>query len=115
MSNLAEKSSVEWVVVGDAARVRKGLGVGALVAGRQVAIFRLADGSLYAIDNYCPFAEANVISRGLVGDLKGHKVVASPVYKQHYDLLTGQCLEDESIKLATYPVREANGKVEVAA
>lgn len=114
MSNLAEKNPVEWVVVGDAARVRKGLGVGALVAGKQVAIFRLSDGSLYAIDNYCPFAEANVISRGLVGDLKGHKVVASPVYKQHYDLLTGQCLEDDSVKLATYPVRESNGQIEVA-
>ena len=65
-------------------------GVCALANGRQVAMFRLDDDSLYAIGNHDPFSRANVLSRGIVGDLKGEVVVASPVYKQHFSLATGQ-------------------------
>jgi len=79
-------------------------GVCALVNGRQVAIFRVEDG-LYAIDNYDPFSRANVLSRGIVGDLKGELVVASPVYKQHFSLKSGQCLEDPGVRIPVYSVR----------
>src|SRR4051812_2182075 len=57
-------------------------GVCALVDGEQVAIFRLDDDRVFAIGNGDPFSGANVLSRGLVGDLKGELVVASPIYKQ---------------------------------
>ena len=80
------------------------LGVGALVKGQQVALFKLNSGDIYAIGNFDPFSEANVLSRGLVGDLKGHKVVASPIYKHHYNLQTGECLEDSSVKVPAYDV-----------
>jgi nitrite reductase (NADH) small subunit len=80
------------------------LGVGALVEGQQVALFKLNSGDIYAIGNFDPFSEANVLSRGLVGDLKGHKVVASPIYKHHYNLQTGECLEDSSVKVPAYNV-----------
>ncbi len=79
-------------------------GVCALVNGRQVAIFRVEDG-LYAIDNYDPFSRTNVLSRGIVGDLKGELVVASPVYKQHFSLKSGLCLEDPGVRIPVYPVR----------
>ena len=75
-----------------------------LVNGRQVAVFRLDDGSVYAIDNYDPFSKANVLSRGIVGDLKGEVVVASPVYKQHFSLKSGQCLEEPQVQVMVYPV-----------
>lgn len=80
-------------------------GVCALVNGRQVAVFRLDDNSVYAIDNYDPFSRANVLSRGIVGDLKGEVVVASPVYKQHFSLKSGQCLEDPGVRVPVYAVR----------
>lgn len=80
------------------------LGVGALVKGQQVAVFKLKTGDIYAIGNFDPFSEANVLSRGLVGDLQGHKVVASPIYKHHYNLVTGECLEDDSVKIPAYSV-----------
>ncbi len=80
------------------------MGVCALVEGRQIAIFRLQDNQLYAIDNYDPHSDANVLSRGIVGDLSGERVVASPIYKHHYQLRTGVCVEDASISLKTYPV-----------
>src|SRR5688572_8599285 len=80
-------------------------GRAALVEGKQIAVFRLvtaAGEEFFAIDNFCPFAGANVISRGIVGSLKGKKVVASPIYKQHFDLESGQCLEDETVSLRTW-------------
>ena len=76
-------------------------GVCALVDGEQVALFRIGD-SVFAIGNRDPFSGANVLSRGIVGDLKGELVVASPIYKQHFSLITGRCLEDESVSVPVY-------------
>jgi nitrite reductase (NADH) small subunit len=74
----------------------------------QVAIFYLpgqgASGELFALDHFDPFSNANVIARGIVGDLKGSAVVASPIYKQHFRLEDGQCLEDEEVKLRTWKI-----------
>lgn len=85
-------------------------GVCALVNGKQIAIFRLQDDQLYALDNHDPHSGANVLSRGLVGDLAGEPVVASPIYKHHYHLRTGCCVEDAATALNTYAVelRERN-------
>jgi NAD(P)H-dependent nitrite reductase small subunit len=90
-------------------------GVCALVGGRQVAVFRLDDDSVYALSNHDPFSRANVLSRGIVGDLKGEVVVASPVYKQHFSLATGQCLEDPAVRVPAFPARVENGTVWVDA
>ncbi|MCZ0930494.1 nitrite reductase small subunit NirD [Halomonas janggokensis] len=72
----------------------------------QVAIFYLPDqgNELFALDHHDPFSNANVIARGIVGDLEGAAVVASPIYKQHFRLEDGQCLEDEDVKLRTWKV-----------
>jgi len=76
-------------------------GVCALVGGAQVAVFRVDD-RVYAIGNHDPFSDANVLSRGIVGDIKGELVVASPVYKQHFSLLSGRCIEDASVSVPVY-------------
>lgn len=75
----------------------------------QLAIFYLPGlrgkgDELYALDHHDPFSNANVIARGIVGDLKGAPVVASPIYKQHLRLEDGQCLEDEDIKLRSWKI-----------
>ena len=57
---------------------------------------------------------AHFLDRGLVGDLRGTLVVASPLYKQHFSLASGRCLEQEEVAVATYPVRVNDGWVEVA-
>lgn len=85
-------------------------GVCALVRGEQVAIFRV-DGQVFAIGNRDPFSGANVLSRGIVGDLKGELVVASPVYKQHFSLVSGRCMEDENVAVRVYPARVEEGFV----
>lgn len=102
----------QWERVCNAADVHPFIGVRALIGERQVAIFRVG-GSFYAIDAVDPFSRAAVLARGLVGDLKGQLVVASPVYKHHFNLCTGMCLEDSTVCLATYPVRETGGCIEI--
>jgi len=85
-------------------------GVAALIDGAEVAIFRVAD-AVYAIGNYDPASGANVLGRGIVGDIGGEVVVASPIYKHHYSLLTGRCLEDEAFSVPAYLARVIDGKV----
>jgi assimilatory nitrate reductase catalytic subunit len=87
-------------------------GVCALVAGEQVAVFRIQE-TIYAVGNRDPFSGANVLSRGIVGDLGGELVVASPVYKQHFSLLTGRCLEDGAVRIPVYAARVEEGAVVV--
>ncbi|MET4695060.1 nitrite reductase small subunit NirD [Endozoicomonas lisbonensis] len=101
-----------WKKVCSVHEIRDGLGACALVDNRQVALF-LVNGQMFAVSNLDPFSGCNVISRGITGDLEGRIVVASPVYKQHFDLETGICLEDESVCLESYPVEVVDGRVMV--
>jgi len=89
-------------------------GVAALVDGEQVAVFRTADEGLYAVSNHDPFSDAMVVSRGIVGSRGDRPTVASPVYKQVFDLETGRCLDDPAVTLQVHPVRVRDGVVEVA-
>ena len=91
-------------------------GICALVNDRHVAVFHVQEGaqSLFAIDNIDPNAQASVLSRGLVGNLGERIVVASPIYKHHFDLRTGECLEVPENSVAAYRVRVEDGAVQVA-
>lgn len=89
------------------------LGVCAKIDEHQIALFQVG-GRVYAINNYDPFSDANVLSRGIVGDLRGREVVASPIYKHHFDLNTGECLEDNSVVIPTYAVRTSGESIEIA-
>lgn len=92
-------------------------GVCALLHGEQIAIFHVDDGSarVFAIGNIDPNAGAAVLARGLIGSLGQRIVVASPLYKHHFDLETGACLEAPEHSVLTYPARIDGGKVWVAA
>lgn len=93
-----------------------GSGVVALVDGRQVALFYLpaANGqTLYALDNRDPKSGANVIGRGIVGHLAGELVVAAPLYKQHFRLRDGACVESPEQSLQAWPVRFNGDAVEL--
>ena len=89
-------------------------GVAALLHGRQVALFRLANGDLHAADNQDPVSKAMVLSRGIVGSRGDAATVASPMYKQAFDLRTGRCLDEPELAISTYPVRVHETIVEVA-
>jgi nitrite reductase (NADH) large subunit len=99
-----------WKFVCELQEILPDAGVAALIDGRQLAIFRV-DEQVYALDNYDPNSDVNVLARGLVGDVQGEPVVASPVYKHHFSLASGRCLEDASRSVRVYPARVSNGEV----
>ena len=103
-----------WTTVCELDALVPDLGVRARLGDAQVAVFRLSGGDeVLAIDAFDPFSNAPVLSRGIVGDLKGQLVVASPIYKQHFNLRTGQCLEDDAVAVRTFPARVVDGQVQV--
>ncbi|MGY4531959.1 nitrite reductase (NADH) small subunit [Pseudomonas sp. TE3786] len=89
-------------------------GVVSLVDGVQVALFYLPDGEqLFAVENRDPLSGANVIGRGIIGSLAGDLVIAAPLYKQHFRLQDGTCLEYPEQSLKVWPVRLSGAVVEV--
>ena len=108
-----DQSAAAWTAICNVEEILPNTGVCALLQGQQVAVFRMDDGQgsrVFAIGNYDPNAEASVLSRGLVGNLG-----ASPIYKHHFDLQTGECLEAPEHSVPTWPARIEGGKVWVGA
>ena len=103
----------DWTSICPAGWLPVERGLAALLDGEQVALFRTPDG-LHALSNRDPFSGAMVMSRGIVGSRGDRPMVASPIYKQAFDLETGQCLDDPAVGLEVYSVRVSDGMVEVA-
>lgn len=104
-----------WVSVCRVDQLRVDVGVAALVGGEQVALFRLDVEDVRAIGNLDPYSGASVLSRGIVGSRGEAVFVASPMYKQPFDLHTGQCLDDPAVSVPTFDVRVVDGAVQVLA
>ena len=115
MTNLKDMNMLpenQWVDVCNLDDITPNTGVGALVEGQSVALFRVGhEKRIYALSNKDPFSQANVMCRGIIGDLQGERVIASPIYKQHFSLATGRCLEDKDQKLLVFPTKIENGRV----
>ncbi|MGK5050353.1 nitrite reductase small subunit NirD [Janthinobacterium sp. RB2P8] len=116
MNELSGASADNWVAICPLTDIVPDTGVCALLNGRHVAVFRVGDAAprVYAIDNVDPNAGVSVLSRGLVGSIGERVVVASPVYKQHFDLASGECLEAPEHSVAAWPTRVFGGMVWVA-
>ncbi|WP_394173666.1 nitrite reductase small subunit NirD [Thalassotalea litorea] len=105
-----------WVNVCQLSQLIEDSGVPALLEnGQQVAIFYLPQDaqSVFAVSNFDPIGEANVLYRGIVGSVAGEPVVASPLYKQHFSLLDGRCLDDDNASVQVYPTRIEDGQVQL--
>lgn len=90
-----------------------GTGVAAIVDGEQIALVKTGNGALHALSNFDPFSKAFVISRGIVGDRGGVPKIASPIYKQNFNLVTGECFDDPTVRLPIYAVRVTAGRIQV--
>lgn len=110
-----QEAITQWTTVCTLDQILPNTGVCALVEGQQIAIFRIGSGTeIYAIANYDPFSKAFVLSRGIVGDRNGVPKVASPIYKQNFNLQTGQCLDDETVSVQAFPARVIEGQVQIS-
>jgi nitrite reductase (NADH) small subunit len=93
-------------------------GRAALLGDTQIALFLLHSGRVHAVQNLDPYSGAHVISRGIVGTRQDAPTVASPMYKQVFDLRTGVCLDTqgkEAQNLRVWPVAVSDGDVLVRA
>lgn len=109
MANELNNNEVDVCALTD---LTENAGTAALVDDVQIALFYVKrTQQVFALDNYDPFSEANVISRGIIGSVGDDLVVASPIYKQHFKLETGQCIEDEDVSIAAYKAQIVNGRV----
>ncbi|WP_323601502.1 nitrite reductase small subunit NirD [Pseudomonas putida] len=116
LANTAVNTQENWQTVCQAQDLVADSGVVVWFDGAQVALFYLPGQAqpLYAVDNRDPRSGANIIGRGLVGSVQGELVVAAPLYKQHFSLLSGECLEDAGQRLRVWPVRLKGDAVELA-
>ena len=113
-TKLIKSAALKWITICPLDSITIDTGVCALVKNQQVAIFRVGDGTqIYAISNYDPFSKAYVLSRGIVGDRDGIPKVASPIYKQNFSLITGECLDSSEVKIPTFEVQVQNGQVQI--
>jgi nitrite reductase (NADH) small subunit len=106
----------EWIDVCAVDDITPDTGVAVLIGDLQIAIVRVGDGDdqIFAVGNYDPFSHAFVIARGIVGDRAGVPKIASPIFKQSFDLTTGQCLDDANVRLPSYPTRVREGRVAIS-
>jgi nitrite reductase (NADH) small subunit len=65
--------------------------------GKQVAVFRLRDGSVRVLGAVCPHA-GGPLADGLVDDA----VVVCPLHNYTYDLTTGEEVSDTGFSVCTY-------------
>lgn len=107
-----------WVEVCPLARIILDTGVAVRIDGHPVAVFRLRDRDgvdrVLAVDHVDPFTDVAVLARGIVGDVEGEPIVASPLHKQRFSLLDGRCLDDPDVALTTFVTRIVDGVVLVA-
>lgn len=104
----------DWITVCKINELTPQLGACAKIHDQQIAVFYCKRSErLYALSNFDPIGQANVISRGMMGSLEGEPYISSPLYKHHFHLETGSCVEQPEIKLMTYPVRVSENQVQI--
>ncbi|WP_431225439.1 nitrite reductase large subunit NirB [Serratia sp. L9] len=107
----AHPCEAQWEEVCDLADIPPQSGIAARVAGQQIALFHLPGAGVYALGNQEPGSDANVLARGLLGDVAGEPVVISPLYKQRFRLRDGASVDDNSLRIVTWPVRVEEGRI----
>jgi nitrite reductase (NADH) small subunit len=100
-------SAAVWVRVCAMSDLERERGRAALIDGEQLALFVTHDRRIYAVAQRDPYSGAYVMARGIVGTRGDAPTVASPMYKQIFDLRTGACLDTQGKDeraLRTWPV-----------
>lgn len=82
-------------------------------ASQAVALFWRpgAEPELTALAHRDPVSGVEVLAHGLLCESQGVWSVASPLYKQHYRLSDGVCLEQPEIRVTTWPVKQEGQQV----
>ena len=76
-----------------------------------LGVFRLASGQVRVIDDTCPHAGGS-LSSGRIMEIEGSACVVCPWHAWPFDLESGQCPDNPSVRVRTYPAREVDGRVQ---
>ena len=115
----------EWVVVGSLAELRTAGRLVTRVGGREVGvIWDESAGVAHGFRNRCPHSGAPLClgrlrerESGTPGAyaLAGERVLRCPWHGWEFELASGRCLDDPSLRAAVYRVEIADGVVRVLA
>ena len=106
----AAEESKRWQEICGLDEIPEQAGIGARLGRKPIALFRFGK-SVYALDDQEPGSDANVLSRGILGDAAGEPVVISPLYKQRIRLRDGCQVDNGEPAVRAWPVKIENGKV----
>lgn len=70
--------------------------------------------NVFALSNIDPVTQASVLSRGLLGSTGDTLFVASPIYKERYNLETGECIDNDDLSVQSYPTKIVDAFVYIA-
>ena len=96
------------VAIGRVEEIPIGEGRTFAVDGTQIAVFRLRDGSLRAIDAVCPH-RGGPLADGLADDC----VVVCPLHGHTFDMATGSEVSGSALAVHSYPVAAVHGTIRV--
>lgn len=99
--------AAEWLDIGPVDQL-PALGARTLPVqgGDQIAIFRTANGGVYALVDKCPH-KAGPLSQGIVHDTS----VTCPLHNWRISLITGEALGEDKGCTRTIPVRVDAGRI----
>jgi nitrite reductase (NADH) small subunit len=99
--------SAEWLDIGPVDQL-PALGARTLPVqgGEEIAIFRTANGQVYALINKCPHKQGP-LSQGIVHDT----TVTCPLHNWRISLLTGEALGDDKGCVPVIPVKIDGGRI----
>jgi nitrite reductase (NADH) small subunit len=95
--------------VGPIDYITAGQGRCIIANGRQIAVFRLRDGRVFALDNVCPH-RSGPLSEGIVGIDQASQLeaVVCPFHAYKFALRDGSGLDTE-LHVLSYPVEVRDG------
>ena len=102
----------EWTDICPLSELEPEWGEAALIDDQQVAVFRLWDDRVVITSQLDPRTGSAVMARGLLGSRGEHPTVASPLHKECYSLITGECFTDPSLHLPIHPTRVVDGIIQ---
>jgi nitrite reductase (NADH) small subunit len=115
----------EWVDIGPAVDLERDGRLVARVGGREVGVVRdPGTGSLHGVRNRCPH-HGGPLCLGTVRErvtgapghyaLAGRQVLRCPWHGWEFDLETGACVDEPSLRAAVYSARVEDGRVLIQA
>jgi nitrite reductase (NADH) small subunit len=94
------------IAVGPVDEIPVGEGRTYAVAGEQIAVFRLRDGTLRALGAVCPH-RGGPLADGLVDE----RVVVCPLHGHTFDLCSGADVGGSDMSVRSYPVSAVEGAI----